>query len=69
MQVELKKNYMKIFNLLPAPNHTYVFLGMSRVGSFAIVHVDKAGKIIFEHRFEKIVDSIALISETEVLAL
>lgn len=69
MQVELKKTYLKIFNLLPAPNNTYVFLGMPRVGSFVIVHVDKDGKILFEHKFEKTVDSIALISEKEVLAL
>ena len=60
---------MKIYNLLPAADNTFVFLALVSIGSDRLVHVNKDGEILFEYKFSKPVDSITMIDNHTVVVL
>ena len=68
-RVDLQNRYEKIICLLPAPNETFVFLATIGIRSDALVHVDITGKVLFQHKFKRSVDAMAMISSNEVLIL
>jgi uncharacterized protein YjiK len=57
----------KILFLYTAFNETFVFLALITERKDGIVHVDKQGKVLFQHFFEIPVESIAMMSEKEVV--
>lgn len=61
--VTLKKQYIKVFNLFPASNRTFVFKALIAPNADALVHCDTQGNILFEHKFSRPVDSIAMASK------
>ncbi len=67
--VQLKKKYFKILYLSAAFKDTFVFLGMPSTAKDVLVHCNKEGDILYEHRFEHNVDSFGMISDREVVTL
>ena len=67
--VKLPKTYYKILYLYPAYNNTFVFLGMVGLRQDCVTHVDKDGKILFEHIFPKPMDSFGMMSDRECILL
>jgi hypothetical protein len=67
--VKLAKRYFKILYLSAAFHETFVFLGMPGQGRDALVHCNKAGKILFELPFEHNVDSFGMLSDREAIVL
>lgn len=60
---------MKIFYLMPAVDQTFVFVGMYAVGKEVFVHCDKEGKVLFEYKFTKSVDSLAMVERNKAIVL
>lgn len=60
---------MKIFYLMPAVDQTFVFVGMYSVGKEVLVHCNKEGKILFEYKFTKNVDSLAMSERNKAIVL
>lgn len=60
--VKMEKTYQKILNLYNAVGNTFVFLGMRGHRQDCVVHVSADGKILFEHVFEKIMDSFGMMN-------
>ena len=61
--IKLGKKYQKVLNLYTALNDTYCFLGMRGHRQDCVVHFDANGKILFEHVFDKIMDSFGMMNE------
>jgi hypothetical protein len=61
-KVTTKKKYHKILYLYPAYNETFVFLGMLGLRQDCVTHMDKEGNVLFEHVFEKPMDSFGMLS-------
>ena len=55
--------------MLPAAGQTFVFVGMYAVGKDVFVHCGKDGKILFEHKFAKNVDSLAMVESNKAIVL
>lgn len=68
-KVKLPKTYYKILYLYPALNDTFVFLGMVGLRKDCVTHVDKDGKILFEHVFPKPMDAFGMMTERECIML
>ena len=68
-KIKLEKTYQKVLNLYNAFNDTYCFLGMRGHRQDCVVHFDGNGKILFEHVFEKIMDSFGMMNEREAIML
>jgi hypothetical protein len=68
-EVKLKKKYFKILYLFPAINDTFVFLGMYLPGSEMLVHCDKNGNILYEHKFSHSVDSLGMVELNQAIVL
>lgn len=49
--VKMTKQYKKILYLYAAANETFVFLALISERRDGLVHVDKNGKVLFEHYF------------------
>ncbi len=46
---------------MPASRNTFVFLATIGIGSDALVHVDASGKVLFEYKFKRQVDSMTMV--------
>ena len=67
--IKLQKKYQKVLNLYTAFNDTYCFMGMRGHRQDCVVHFDSNGKILFEHVFEKIMDSFGMMDERNCIML
>lgn len=67
--VKLSKRYFKILYLSAAARDTFVFLGMPSQGKDILVHCNKAGKILYEYRFDYNVDSFGMLNDREAVVL
>ncbi len=65
----MDKTYFKILYLYSAFNETFVFLGMRGYKQDCVVHVDKNGKILFEHVFDIAMDAFGMLSDREAILL
>lgn len=62
-EVKLPIVIRKILYLHAAYNETFVFLCLIVDRKDAIIHVDKEGKILFKHLFDKPMDTMAMMSD------
>ena len=61
--VKLSKIIKKILYLYPAFNETFVFLALLSQREDGIVHVDSNGKILFQHKFDKPMDTMGMLTD------
>ena len=67
--VKLPKTYYKILYIYPAMNDTFIFLGMKGLRQDCITHIDKNGKILFEHVFSIPMDTLNMMTERQCILL
>ena len=69
-ELKLKRQSQKILCFSSAFNGTYVFSQVIKPGETeSIVHVNGEGEILFEHKYEDIINDFGMINEREVIVM
>jgi hypothetical protein len=63
----LKMQIEQVHYFSPAVNDGVVVIGLRELGKDAIYHFDAEAKLVFEHNFEDLVDSMAMMTQSEVM--
>jgi len=65
--VKMKKTFLKVFAIYPAPNDSFVLLGCYRLGQHVLVHLDREGSILYEYRFKALTATYGMVRADEVI--
>ena len=66
---KLPRRYIKVLNISPAINNTFVFLGIKSFQTDCLTHFDSEKNLLAEKTFKYQIDSFAMLSESEVIIL